>query len=214
MRTPDLNGGTGASAGPWSPPRPRHGAHPPGLRRQDRERPRCPVASPLKQPDGRRTWSASYRSPTSCRVTLPPCWSPARATRSPWPRPPVALPSPVGRLPKRCGGRGCRLCWGIALTWANSPAVFDAPVKEDGPPTRLQFPVARILQGNGDGNPLHRCGPDRRTGRVHIAAQMSARVCLPDQALTGVPSIAEACCIGLRMPRGAALGTTRQVKPS
>ncbi|WP_308184883.1 hypothetical protein [Streptomyces sp. MNU76] len=30
----------------------RHGGHPPGLRRQDRECLPCPVASPLKQPDG------------------------------------------------------------------------------------------------------------------------------------------------------------------
>jgi hypothetical protein len=40
-----------------------------------------------------------------------------------------------------------------------SAAVFDAPVKEDGPPARPYFPVARILQGNGDGNRLHAVGP-------------------------------------------------------
>jgi len=30
-----------------------HRGHPPGLRRQDRECPSCPVAPPLEQPDGR-----------------------------------------------------------------------------------------------------------------------------------------------------------------
>jgi hypothetical protein len=60
VRTPDLNGGTGGlRLAHGHRPRPRHGGHPPGLRWQDREHLPCPVASPLKQPDGRRTWSAS-----------------------------------------------------------------------------------------------------------------------------------------------------------
>ena len=54
MRTLDLSTGTGGlRLAHGEPPRPHHDGRPPGLRRQDRERLPCLVASPLKQPDGR-----------------------------------------------------------------------------------------------------------------------------------------------------------------
>ncbi|MFC8780661.1 hypothetical protein ACFW20_15315 [Streptomyces nigra] len=54
MRTLDLSTGTGGlRLAHGQPPRLHHDGHPPGLRRQDRERLPCRVASPLKQPDGR-----------------------------------------------------------------------------------------------------------------------------------------------------------------
>lgn len=119
-------------------------------------------------------------------------------------------------------------------------AVFDAPVKDEGLPTHLHFHGARILQGGGDprdGRDEPGCVRGRQRldrGRLQLfrplsggdgnrlhavwarpAYRLGPHCCSGvGQTDTGVPSIVEAFCIGLRMPRGAALGTARQVKPS
>ena len=160
-----------------------------------------------------------------------PAVSPVAVLQPLWLRNSTTAPSCELRLRYCCPAvRLCRACSisatretittpprNIYSSWHRFPGAR----RRGNPPRRSRGPArpgtdasGRDATRDGEGPRRPRCGPDRRTGRAHTAGQMSALACLPGQTVTGVPSIAEACCSEPGMPVGAASGRARQVKPS